>query len=482
MIQIKNKIHDKFSVEFKVGFSGNNVDTTSDFSVNAWIFIPNSLDINAATYSKEQFYKNVKSNLRLITPDFSLKDLADPSARPLQTLMSAGKKLAETPNQYALREFEFQVKMFASIFKSALRNQTEQLVKTTDIPELANLIASFSADVQDVTNQYRTLSTIVSAHQSAQTIFHYGDEFMSHIVGVQATKVVRCVDALEKPELETSRETLIQLIQRELEYKIKQQYSHITADDDQENRELISRHGLLKKYVESALYLKVDTTPDGSAAQQITFGIAAGIAMIISTLIALPFQKYLGNYPFIIFIVLVIAYMFKDRIKELIRNKFAYRLKKKYFDKKTTLDFQGDKIGWIKEGMDFISDAKTPDEVLKIRNRSGIEENNQLLEEKTILYRKLVHINNDLLRNRNNYLFTGIHDILRLHIQHFTQKMDNPELRVDSVDASGNLCSVNVDRIYTFHIVLQFNYDQQVEYHGFRITATRNGIVDAVRI
>ena len=70
MIDIKTKIHDKFSIEFKIGFSGRSKLRENNFSINSWIFIPNGLDINSSTYSNEQFYKDVKSNIRLITPRY----------------------------------------------------------------------------------------------------------------------------------------------------------------------------------------------------------------------------------------------------------------------------------------------------------------------------------------------------------------------------------------------------------------------------
>ncbi len=47
MIDIKAKIHDKFSVEFKVGFVADG-ERGNDFAINTWIFLPNSLDINPA--------------------------------------------------------------------------------------------------------------------------------------------------------------------------------------------------------------------------------------------------------------------------------------------------------------------------------------------------------------------------------------------------------------------------------------------------
>ena len=51
MINIQTKIHDQFSIKFKVGFSGTEGVKTDHFDVNSWIFIPNNLDINKTTYS-----------------------------------------------------------------------------------------------------------------------------------------------------------------------------------------------------------------------------------------------------------------------------------------------------------------------------------------------------------------------------------------------------------------------------------------------
>ena len=68
MIDILTKIHDRFSIEFKMGFRTRPRQRSGDFSVYMWIFVPNSLDINPSTYPKSKFYRDVKSNVRLITP------------------------------------------------------------------------------------------------------------------------------------------------------------------------------------------------------------------------------------------------------------------------------------------------------------------------------------------------------------------------------------------------------------------------------
>ena len=99
MIDLTTKIHDKFTLEFKVGFNTHQEEHPmkySDFVMNTWIFVPNSLDINAAKYSKDDFYRDLKSGVRLITPSYGLHELATdeellPSSRslPISTICTS---------------------------------------------------------------------------------------------------------------------------------------------------------------------------------------------------------------------------------------------------------------------------------------------------------------------------------------------------------------------------------------------------------
>lgn len=475
MINVSTKIHDQFSIEFKVGFDGAEQGRAGDFTVNTWIFIPYSLDINNGTYGKDQFYRDVKSNVRLITPSYALEALASPESKPQSQVLQACRQVQQEHSEANASECAFQVRMFAAIFKSALRDETKEILSFSDKEVLKKRCEMLVKNVQDILSNYRAITC-------DEDSFSHADEYMSHLTDVQLTKVVKHLHSLSTEELSGTRKLLTDAIICERKYKVGEGYSHIDAQVCANNSEMVYRHGLLKKNIESALYLRKDTAPDSNAAQQISFGAAAGIAMTLSTLVALPFQKYLGNYPFLIFIILVIAYIFKDRLKDYVRARFAHRLKSKYYDNKSIISFKDNRIGWIKEGMDFINDAKTPAEVLAIRNRSELETDNSILCERTILYRKQVHVESEKLRDRNQYDFTGINDILRLHIQQFTQKMDDPTLNINTVGLDGKLSSVNTQRIYPLHIVLQFIHNGQTDYRGFKITTTRNGISNITQL
>src|SRR5574344_1440261 len=122
MIDIQAKIHDQYSLEFKVGYIARPKLPKSDFVMNTWIFIPDSLDINRRTYPKEMFYKDVRSYMRLITPVFQLSELAKPGTLPFKLLKVTCQKALQSNSDKDTKEFESQAKMYASIYKSAIRN------------------------------------------------------------------------------------------------------------------------------------------------------------------------------------------------------------------------------------------------------------------------------------------------------------------------------------------------------------------------
>ena len=479
MIDIQTKIHDSFSIEFKIGFSGREGVKEDHFDVNSWIFIPNGLDINKQTYSKERFYADMKSNVRLLTPAFTLEQMLKGEDAPLFHVKRALEAVLAEATQERLGEFEFQMKLFASIFKSSIRDESAQIIAQADTSNLNEKCRAYADDVRRVLQGFRGLRDgIGQGHDELVAKMNFADEFISHETGIRTMKALKAIHRSNNLEKDKAFKVLADRIAEEKLYRTSRGYSHAVVDDKDNNRRLLYRHSLLKKYVESALFLKADTTQDGQTVKQISFSLAAGLAMMVYLLVTTPFQKYLGNYPNLVFFILVIFYILKDRIKELTRWLFAYQLKDKYYDNKTVVSIKDKLIGRIKEGMDFITIDKVPEEVLKLRNPNKLEAANKLLEETIILYRKRVEIDNAALRNQYDYEFKGINDIIRYHINYLTLKMDNPESEIACLDANQQLCDVMAERVYTLHFVLQFKWEDQVEYKAFHVVVNRNGILN----
>jgi len=479
MIDVETKIHDKFALEFKIGFSGQENSKKNDFSVNSWIFLPNSLDINKNTYDKERFYKDMKSNIRLITPVFKLKEIVENEAIPFKNVENSYHRLTVDKSQENLVDFEFQLKLFGAIFKSSVRDNVNYINSNIKNPNTAERCLIYLDEVRTILYQYRVFysSAINTKDESIISLCAFTDEFLSHQVEMRTIRIIKCIDRQKDTSLNSTRKSIADFIIEEQNYKKNHDYKLTTMVDANSNRELLYRRSLLKKYIESSLYLKIDKTQDGKAIQQMSFSFAAGLAMLVYSLIALIFQKHFGNYPSLIFILLVAAYILKDRIKDLTRWLFAYQIKDKYFDIRNDISIKKKKIGWIKEGMDFITDDKVPAEIIKLRNRSKLETDNQFLEEKIILYRKKVSIDNENLRNHYDYDFNGINDISRFHINYLTKKMDNPIVPVDYLDENLNVKTISAERVYTMYFIMQCCAGDFTEYKAFRLTANRDGII-----
>ena len=482
MISIQAKKHDNFSVEFKFGFNSDEGSVRDDFSVNAWIFVPNSLDINSENYGKKQFYRDVKSNVRLITPVYLLREIAQDGSLPLVSLKQALEGVVCNPGQEALDSYEYHLKMFAAIFKSALRDQASHLRSVRSLESADYLVEDYVGSASMVLRKFRDLYKIIdvpTVSDKTRSLFRLCDEFMSHVVELRTIRIIKAIDASFNAEAYAGiREAFMGLITREHNYKVSQGYG-VIENDEVHDRDLVYHRGMLKKFIESELYIHLDKKKDGVAVEQIYYSIAAGMAMIFATAVAWFTQVKYGNITWPLFIVLVVSYMLKDRIKDLLRYYFAHKLGNKYFDKKATVTIGKKRVGEIKEGFDFISESRTPAEVKRLRAKaSDVEDESRIFEEKVLLYRKNVTIDDVALAENDDYPMRGINEIMRLHLHRFTHKMDNPLVPIDSVDKDGNITTINVEKIYNVNIVFQLQHGDVSEYHHFKISMTRDGVLD----
>lgn len=483
MISIQAKKHDNFSVEFKFGFNCTADGVIDEFAVNAWIFVPNSLDITPENYGKNQFYRDIKSNVRFITPVFSLQQLSQEDSFPLKTLAAALADLAQAPADPAVIDaYDYHLKMFAAIFKSALRDQMKSLMGSCTMPDASHLVDEYVASSHETLRRFRGLYHLIDQPQIPEKLknsFRMCDEFMTHVLDVRTMHLIKLIDSSSALQCSCDlRNKFTDLLVQEHAYRKDAGYDMLSGEP-KHDRELVHHYGMLKKFIESELYIKLDKKKDGVALQQIYYSLAAGVAMVFATAVSWYYQQKYGSVTWPLFIVLVISYMMKDRIKDLLRYYFAHRLGNKYYDKKAIISIGSTKVGEIKEGFDFISASKIPSEVKSMRDRSSfVEDESVIFDEKILLYRQHVVLNDKALAVKDKYPKEGVNEILRLHMNRFTHKMDNAQLTVNVMDDEGDVSSLNVHKVYYVNVVFQLVHDGQTKYCQFRIGMTRDGIVD----
>ncbi len=482
MIEKNVKIHDKFSLELKFGYSTRRKVKENLFEVNTWIFIPNSLDINRQTYSKTDFYKDLKTNIRLITPEFLLRDMADRKKSPFIHLEDSFNALAASPTRGNTREYEHQIKMFSSILKSSLRDHREHIIRNIETEDRDYLISNYLRSSRDILANYRSLRHIIAVPTVSRELFSLyllGDEFISNLIE-QHTFLL--ADEIRKLFPELSRQTgpmLVDLIRGEIDYRKSKGFPVADSHGEEEIRELIYRRGVLKKLFESQLFLATRKKKDGFIAEQLIYSIAAGFAMIFATGIAFVFQQKYGNFTIPLFLALVVSYMLKDRIKELTRYYFAGKLKKIFFDHKTSISVTPEKsVGWCKESFDFVSAEKVPADILRKRSKSlALEAQSARGWEKVVLYRKLMKLDRPSLDGIfTHFTITGVNDIIRFNVSNFIHNMDNPEIPFKTLTDNGYE-ELDGQKVYYLTFVIDLKYDGENQLTLYRVTFNRSGIL-----
>ena len=485
MIEEHIKIHDKFSVEMKVGFSTHQEFDENEFSMDMWMFIPNSLDINRHTYSKSDFYRDMKSNIRLITPVYLMQDIANPEAKPLRLLRESFQRVAQNPVKSNVLDYEMHIKMFQSILKSALRDESLHIKHCESDVDCCSLLESHIDYISRIVAEYRNLQSLISVPTIGKTAFEYslfGDEFMSNTIELHFLRLLKVLKEKYPALFDKKKVSLLSIIHAERRYKTEKGFPLINENDPDNNRNIINRLGTLRKYMESHLFLNLKVKEDGAFVRQFYYSLAAGISMIFATVIAFSFQQKYGNFTMPLFFALVVGYMLKDRIKELSRFYFSHKLDSKYFDNKTDIKFNDFPIGWYKESQSFIKDHQTPSEVKQLRNRSAIlEAGNQINDEKIILYRLRMLLDRKRINTSNIYPVTGVNNILRFNLMQFSRMMDDPHIPLYVPDDEDGCKIVNGEKIYYLNLILRYRYLDKLELKRYRILFNREGILSLDR-
>ncbi|TCL58325.1 hypothetical protein EDC14_104218 [Hydrogenispora ethanolica] len=480
MIEDIINIHDKYQFEIKWSYRLQRQRRFSTYRIETYFFIPQSLGLNRNTYAKQDFYNDIQSYIRFKTPTVLLKNIAEGPERPLAKLKAVFQRVADQPDPENLREYEQSIKLFGCIFRSSLRDHVTFIHKKRRVAEIQDLTEQFIQYATAAVRSYRELGSLLNVPTIREKDFakyRFGDEYLSLMVEQYSFSLLNRLREKLGLQGQPYTQRLLGIIRDELEYRRLQGYPSI-PEEEGENEGLVFRKSILKKYMGSILFLKIRTESEGKIVEQIVLGIAAGVAMIFATAIAFFSQQQYGNLSLPLFVALVIGYIFKDRLKELLRSYFHEQLHSFLYDHKIVLH-TGDQLplGWCKESVDYVSEAGVPGGIRRRRNRDHLTEiENDWLGESIIVYKKYIRLRAVKLENFHEpEPVESINDIMRFNIQKFLAKMDNPEKNIYVIAGDGYK-KVAAQRVYHLNLVIRYSFDGQNSYKRFRIILNRRGI------
>jgi len=188
----------------------------------------------------------------------------------------------------------------------------------------------------------------------------------------------------------------------------------------------------------------------------------------------------------------VIAYVFKDRIKELSKEYFNQRLKQylpdfdilmfyKYFQENGVE--KQNFIGSCKEFFRYLQKDALPPEIAYIRDIGNRSELDPSRDEVIMHYSKRLVLHIDEQRVPN---IQFIRDIARFDFTEFLNKLDDPDKEMSYFDQSKGIVRMEAPKVYHINLVLRYscNYkknkttsEYHVEYERVRIILNKRGIL-----
>jgi hypothetical protein len=485
-------VHDRYQLELKLGYPLTPGRQTR-YLIDTYLFLPASLGINSPSYTSKEFYRDIQTYIRMKTPSFLLEQVLVAPDSPLhrsETLLRGHHEFLSSSEEQMLRD---SFRVLRAILKSAFRRQVAPLQRPP--PADVHAADSFSQRVETLVDQadelerrYRELEPLLIRAGTSEALlqsYRLADESISVLIEDLLLQVHELAGKwLDRTELPRWQRRLRQRAQAEVDYRSRRGYPSVLGPQNSE--ELLLRHSALKKYTSSVLWLSTSTRREGGTLEQVLFATAAGVSMVFATLVAFYAQSIYGQISLPVFLALVIAYMFKDRIKESGRAVSAHILSRRLFDNRTTIQTQdGERdLGHVREKMVHVRpkgrERTVPPAVLAARDSDPHYEPELLGQPEVVIhYAKQVTLRKDAFRYlaQDGLLISAINDITRLDIRSFLRKMDNPyEERLVLHD--GKVERVRCQRTYHLNLISVFGAeDGSTTCERTLVVLNRKGIV-----
>ncbi len=468
--------HDRHQLEVRFNYTLGREAGPQRYSVDLYFFVPRNVGVSRANYNRDRFYEDANALVRLDAATMPLDRLADDQwpGSPLAKLTQALAEFRSSPRPPPAKPLSVHVKLYAHLFTAGVHDELARLS-----PGEAGGSAAFERDlvatlarIRAALWSYRRVRaawwTFESVcHESFAEDLRAADEYVSHYLDERLTRCARRV--LSKPALydgsgAATRCRLAMAALASEEARYRQRYGYVTLPEREGAGEyFVYRSSLLKKAIQSALYLDMREVEVDPLVRNAVGAVAAALAAIWATALAIKLPAISGlptGTKLLVFAAAVLAYVLKDRIKAVTNEMLVPRLRR--FDHTRWLGGEAlSAVGLamlqarLRERTRFEADSEVPAEILALRRMRRTVSNAKPLSEEVIHYNKVLEIaaEDERARMPQDY---WVRDILRLNMRHFLVRLDDPVDKVAYFDhAHDSFSSAVVARVYHLNLVVR---------------------------
>ncbi|MBI5726066.1 MAG: hypothetical protein HZA50_19050 [Planctomycetes bacterium] len=458
-----------------------------DYALDLYVFCPYQLGMNKDHYGVKKFLEDTHSYTRFTVPAIPLAKLVDPACEksPLIRIRQALAKMTSA-SELDVEYIIYELRMFANIFHRQVKEARKLLKKLPQdgypAEETISQTKTFIDDLQAAMKLYRTCVLHELVDPNIPDVIRQAANWADEQVSLSAEKQFFniCCFFGKDDRLSPAAELLRPHLSEEACYRRSKGFRTVVSPVSNDNNERFIYHeGVLKKWAESCLYLSASRNRFTDRLAQILMGVAAGVAMLFAVAATVLATKWFPPDSIPWAILIVIMYVFKDRIKEWLRGFFIAYIPALVADKTDDLvDPKVKKlIGSSKIRVRMQSSGDIPQEIRRIRNLSTNEFRNILPPEDVINFHKETSFNGETLM-KHHLRLESITEILRFNLHNFLVGMDDPSSTLMYTDA-GKIEKVEVKRIYHIHLLIHLcgkKLKNSMFFH-YRLDLNRDGLI-----
>ncbi len=443
--------------------------TQSTYSIDRWFFFPRNLAVSEESYGSDAFYRHSQVLLRLQPLDLRLSLLADLTdrANPGRMLLDQARELLD-PVPTRGPAMSTIAQLFGAEIVDAVHDAVEH-VRTLAKRGTRNLESSVQRLCTDIFAALEALRSVRRsllpygriAHPELLPTLEFGEEYACAVVDERLSELALEIGGYAKLRDGTGTVVRCQLVLAEAMTRLnrRRRDEGFIAPGRHAGEHYSYRVGLLKKMLQRSLYVDTRQTRTDPLVANSAAMVAAGLAATWATIAQVPlFQANLSSTQGgLIFAGAVGAYMVKDRIKDLVRNRLLKRWRPWDHDQRivTSLFNHLDLSnfgGRSRERVRWQSERSVERAVLEVRQAHRTVHGASTEFEQVLHYSRQLEIAG-LEGPAEQSGSWGIQSIFRFSLSEIMAHLDDPVDEITYFDDDTGFCAGTIPKVYHVNVV-----------------------------
>lgn len=454
------KKHGKKQIDIKLHIPIPRNDKRQNYSIEIWFFIPVNLFPGNKVYTTREFFEDQITYTRYQAPHLTLHDILDEenNLSPLNRL-----------NRYTDRkQIIYELKTLLTATKNSSKYIISQAKKCPGREETEAFIKDSITTAEKIQKRLIAL-TEKSDDSELETAYQKTREGLS--IRIEKTACTLAV------RTGLCKEFLTAAALKQYEYRKKEGFLSIPhPEDEEQNSRLIYIEHRIKKWSENILYMEMEKSRRERSLKNILLGTAAAFAMLFALTASVISTRWFKAGSVYWVLTAIIAYSFKDRLKEGLRSLFLNKLPGLISDRIKRIVAPGSNIicGHSRERVMFPTFKQLSRKIQETRLKYKDQLSIAPVNENIIHYNKTVRLDSHKLY-KNHQRLLDIAEIIRFDFRRWFHKMDKLMEKLSMVH-EGKIIPIRGQREYHFTVIVKLRYNDSEKIHRYRIITSSSKI------